>query len=378
MRMRGLEPPRPEGHTDLNRARLPIPPHPRATPILAGTFSRSRTSHPVMIRALIALAAASLVVLAPGSRPPGTALGGPATEVIVTLASPPLARAGAGGAARIAAEQRAFEKNLAEAVPEADVRWRYRIVANGFAVVLPDDAIPLAPSPPGCQSRLHVCAVPPEPRPERAADRRARALGPGARNGRRRREDRDHRHGRRPDPSVLCPSRIHDAAGLPEGAARVHDGQGDRRARIPTAPSRRRRGDSGRRRRTWNPRSRHRRWKCGHQRRRPNPVRGRAARIPRQLQGPDRSASGRRSRRQLARDRGGDRGRGRRRDERDQPLDRRARDPTVARHRRARARRGSRCGRRAGCGRRQRATASSGAAASGRPARRRRRSPSAP
>ena len=29
MRMRGLEPPRPFGHTDLNRARLPIPPHPR-------------------------------------------------------------------------------------------------------------------------------------------------------------------------------------------------------------------------------------------------------------------------------------------------------------------------------------------------------------
>ena len=28
MRMRGLEPPRPYGHTDLNRARLPIPPHP--------------------------------------------------------------------------------------------------------------------------------------------------------------------------------------------------------------------------------------------------------------------------------------------------------------------------------------------------------------
>ena len=30
MRMRGLEPPRPYGHTDLNRARLPVPPHPRA------------------------------------------------------------------------------------------------------------------------------------------------------------------------------------------------------------------------------------------------------------------------------------------------------------------------------------------------------------
>jgi hypothetical protein len=30
MRMRGLEPPRGLPHTDLNRARLPIPPHPRA------------------------------------------------------------------------------------------------------------------------------------------------------------------------------------------------------------------------------------------------------------------------------------------------------------------------------------------------------------
>src|SRR5947209_5093895 len=30
MRMRGLEPPRTYIHTDLNRARLPIPPHPRA------------------------------------------------------------------------------------------------------------------------------------------------------------------------------------------------------------------------------------------------------------------------------------------------------------------------------------------------------------
>ena len=29
VRMRGLEPPRPYGHGDLNAARLPIPPHPR-------------------------------------------------------------------------------------------------------------------------------------------------------------------------------------------------------------------------------------------------------------------------------------------------------------------------------------------------------------
>jgi hypothetical protein len=33
MRMRGLEPPRAEAHTDLNRARLPIPPHPRGVTV---------------------------------------------------------------------------------------------------------------------------------------------------------------------------------------------------------------------------------------------------------------------------------------------------------------------------------------------------------
>src|SRR4051794_1672687 len=41
VRMRGLEPPRPYGHTDLNRARLPIPPHPRA-PSVAGGASAFR------------------------------------------------------------------------------------------------------------------------------------------------------------------------------------------------------------------------------------------------------------------------------------------------------------------------------------------------
>src|SRR5436190_7439534 len=41
VRMRGLEPPRPEGHTDLNRARLPIPPHPRAWDSVAACRRRS-------------------------------------------------------------------------------------------------------------------------------------------------------------------------------------------------------------------------------------------------------------------------------------------------------------------------------------------------
>ena len=38
--MRGLEPPRPYGHTDLNRARLPIPPHPRGGGIVASGSGR--------------------------------------------------------------------------------------------------------------------------------------------------------------------------------------------------------------------------------------------------------------------------------------------------------------------------------------------------
>jgi hypothetical protein len=37
MRLRGIEPPRAQAHTDLNRARLPIPPQPRGE---AGRLAR--------------------------------------------------------------------------------------------------------------------------------------------------------------------------------------------------------------------------------------------------------------------------------------------------------------------------------------------------
>ena len=66
----------------------------------------------------------------------------------------------------------------------------------------------------------------------------------------------------------------------------------------------------------------------------------RAARLPRQLQGAQRPDSGRGSRRQRRGDRGRDRGRRQGRHERDQPLDRRAGGGAVARPRRARDRRG--------------------------------------
>ncbi len=73
-------------------------------------------------------------------------------EVVVTLTTPPLAYAGAdGGAAagRIASEQRRFVKALARRVPSAKARWRYRVVANGFAVVVPRRQIPALQALPG-------------------------------------------------------------------------------------------------------------------------------------------------------------------------------------------------------------------------------------
>ena len=69
---------------------------------------------------------------------------GSSTEVVVTLTAPPLAYAGTHRAAasdRIVAEQRSFSAALTRAVPGARIRWRFRIVANGLAVVVPDRAI---------------------------------------------------------------------------------------------------------------------------------------------------------------------------------------------------------------------------------------------
>lgn len=71
-------------------------------------------------------------------------VGGPSHEVVVTLASPPIAgRTGAAGRkARRAVdrEQERFARALHQAIPVARIRWRYRLVLNGAAVVVPDGA----------------------------------------------------------------------------------------------------------------------------------------------------------------------------------------------------------------------------------------------
>jgi subtilisin family serine protease len=58
------------------------------------------------------------------------------TEVVVTLQAPPLALA-PSGSKRIAEQQAAFRSALAERLPHARVRWRYRLVQDGFAVTVP-------------------------------------------------------------------------------------------------------------------------------------------------------------------------------------------------------------------------------------------------
>jgi len=58
------------------------------------------------------------------------------TEVVVRLSAPPLAFA-PRGAAREDAQQAAFRAALTRRLPGARVRWRYRLVADGFAVVVP-------------------------------------------------------------------------------------------------------------------------------------------------------------------------------------------------------------------------------------------------
>lgn len=86
---------------------------------------------------------ACVLALAAGAqaRPAGA---GPTAEVVVTFSSPPLARAQAprsAAAGRIAREQARFERALLAALPSARVRWRYRIVLNGVAVVVPLRAV---------------------------------------------------------------------------------------------------------------------------------------------------------------------------------------------------------------------------------------------
>jgi subtilisin family serine protease len=99
------------------------------------------------------VAAASLS----GSGQAGQAL--PTTEVVVTLKAPALTAFGrsltsarhTGYARELAAAQAQAARQVLAAVPHARLRWRYRYVADGFAVVLPTSELPRLARIPGLE-----------------------------------------------------------------------------------------------------------------------------------------------------------------------------------------------------------------------------------
>jgi subtilisin family serine protease len=85
---------------------------------------------------LASVAFAAVAVLLALGEPHVPATAAEREELVVLLDSPPLAHAPAR-APQIAAEQRAFRRDLAERLPQAEIGWRYRLVANGFSVTVP-------------------------------------------------------------------------------------------------------------------------------------------------------------------------------------------------------------------------------------------------
>src|SRR5918994_36566 len=97
---------------------------------------------------------ATPVAAARADRPPRNA---DLVEVVVTLAQKPLGtttwRAGRQLQSRtLANAQAGVASRIETSVPDAQIRWRYRLVANGMAVVVPRSQLPLLTSLPGVET----------------------------------------------------------------------------------------------------------------------------------------------------------------------------------------------------------------------------------
>ena len=240
MRMRGLEPPRPERHTDLNRARLPIPPHPRADDSSRRHGYRHAARKPsspigvtpTMNRVLALLVAVGLCCRRCRLRRCRAEHRERAAERGDRHASrAPRWRAGPGAAGRAARARVDREQaRFASALHDDDPRSQHPLA-------LPHRAQRR------CRRRPEPLRRPAADASGRCARRRERDATPSARvtasdvakaaadvadgppEPRCRNQDRDHRRRRRPDAPVLLARRLHDAGGLPQGA--------DRRTRRP-------------------------------------------------------------------------------------------------------------------------------------------------
>jgi subtilisin family serine protease len=123
-------------------------------------------------RGLLFLIGLGLLLSATAGAAPSRPAHGPDVEVVVTLAQPPLASAArfdrtlatatrrghrvdlrapasVSYLRRLAAAQRTLQARITAAVPDARYRWSYKVVLNGFSVVLPKDEAARLRSVPG-------------------------------------------------------------------------------------------------------------------------------------------------------------------------------------------------------------------------------------
>ena len=109
-----------------------------------------RRGLPICLLALVALATGS-------ARAEQPAPAGELVEVVVSLSQKPLAtttwRAGRQVQTRaLAKAQASLARRIEAAVPDAQIRWRYRLVANGMAVVVPRAQLGRLTSLPGIET----------------------------------------------------------------------------------------------------------------------------------------------------------------------------------------------------------------------------------
>ena len=107
----------------------------------------------------LSICALSLLALATGSAraEPQAAPTGDLVEVVVSLSQKPLAtttwRAGRQLQARTLARSQAnVAERIETAVPDARIRWRYKLVANGMAIVVPSSQLDRLTSLPGVET----------------------------------------------------------------------------------------------------------------------------------------------------------------------------------------------------------------------------------
>jgi len=110
---------------------------------------------------ITSLAVLAVAVLLAAGGPSMRVAKGDRAEVVVLLASPPLAQAPDSGAT-VAREQGVFRRELETRLPAAEIGWRYRLVANGFSVSLPSSEVSRLRTLPGVRDVLAAGSYEPQ------------------------------------------------------------------------------------------------------------------------------------------------------------------------------------------------------------------------